>query len=65
MPWPLLFGQEVGFYEFFDVPLDGSVVRQSTRARYDSDDQVEHEETRYEVIVGGEVIETEEYTRSP
>lgn len=44
---------------------DGSVVRQSTRARYDSDDQVEHEETRYEVIVGGEIIETEEYTRSP
>ncbi len=36
-----------------------------TRARYDSDAQLEHTEDRYEVLVGGDVVETEEFSRSP
>ena len=42
-----------------------ATVRRWSRARYDSDAQLEHTEDRYEVIVDGEVVETEQHSRSP
>ena len=42
-----------------------TAVRRWSRARYDSAVQLEHTEDRYEVIVDGEIIETEEFSRSP
>ena len=44
---------------------DGSIVRRWERARYDADAQLEHTEDRYEIIVSGEVVKTEEHSRSP
>ena len=44
---------------------DGSTVQRWTRARYDSEAQLEHTEDRYEIIVGGEIVETEKHSRSP
>ncbi len=44
---------------------DGSSVRRWTRARYDSEAQLEHTEDRYEIMVDGEIVETEEHSRSP
>ncbi|MCH8066122.1 MAG: class I SAM-dependent methyltransferase [Chloroflexi bacterium] len=44
---------------------DGSTVRRWTRARYDSEAQLEHTEDRYEIIVDGEIVETEKHSRSP
>jgi ubiquinone/menaquinone biosynthesis C-methylase UbiE len=46
-------------------PGDGEVIRRWTRARYDHDEQLEHEENRYEVLRGGVVIATEHHARSP
>ncbi len=40
-------------------------ARRWSRARYDSDAQLEYTEDRYEVLVGGDVVETEEFSRSP
>ena len=42
-----------------------AAVRRWSRARYDSAAQLEHTEDRYEVIVDGEITETEEFSRSP
>ena len=42
-----------------------AVVRRWSRARYDSDAQLEHTEDRYEVLVDGEVVEMEAHSRSP
>ena len=42
-----------------------TAVRRWSRARYDSAAQLEHTEDRYEVLVDGEVVETEEFSRSP
>jgi SAM-dependent methyltransferase len=44
---------------------DGDTIRRFVRARYDHDQQVEHEENRYEVVRGGAVIETEFHSRCP
>jgi hypothetical protein len=44
---------------------DGSFVQRWTRVRYDSEAQLEHTEDRYEVLVDGAVVETEEFSRSP
>lgn len=44
---------------------DGSLVRRWTKARYDSELQLEHTEDRYEVIVDGAVVQQERYRRSP
>lgn len=44
---------------------DGAVVRRWTRARYDSEAQLEHTEDRYEVLVDDVVVETEDHSRSP
>jgi ubiquinone/menaquinone biosynthesis C-methylase UbiE len=44
---------------------DGSLVRRWSRFRYDRETQLEHTEDRYEVIVDGEIVETEHFSRSP
>lgn len=44
---------------------DGALVRRWARARYDVEQRLEHTEDRYEVIVDGEVVETERHRRSP
>ena len=46
-------------------PEDGALVRRIQRARFDMGTQLEHSEDRYEVIVRGEIVETEEHHRSP
>ncbi len=44
---------------------DGALVRRWTRVRYDLAAQLEHTEDRYEVIVDGEIMKTEQFGRSP
>jgi SAM-dependent methyltransferase len=44
---------------------DGTTVRRFIREMYDHDQQLEHEENRYEVLRGGEVIEEEFHSRCP
>ncbi len=44
---------------------DGAIVRRWTRARYDSETQLEHTEDRYEVVVAGKIVQEEQYSRSP
>ncbi len=46
-------------------PEDGAMIRRSIRTRYDLENQLEHEENRYELLVEGEVIQTEEHSRIP
>ena len=46
-------------------PEDGATIRRWTRARYDHDQQLEHEENRYEILQGGVVTQTEHLGRSP
>jgi SAM-dependent methyltransferase len=46
-------------------PEDGATVRRHQRARYHLDEQLEDSEDRYELVVAGEVIATEEHRRSP
>jgi SAM-dependent methyltransferase len=44
---------------------DGATVRRWSRGRFDPATQLDHEEDRYELIVDGEVVRTEEDRRSP
>jgi SAM-dependent methyltransferase len=44
---------------------DGATVRRFIREMYDHDQQLEHEENRYEVLRDGEVIEAEFHSRCP
>ena len=44
---------------------DGAIVRRWLRARFDHEQQLEHEENRYEVVRDGVVVETEFHERSP
>jgi ubiquinone/menaquinone biosynthesis C-methylase UbiE len=44
---------------------DGAIVRRWVRARYDSEEQLEHAEDRYEVVVDGEIVREEQHNRSP
>jgi hypothetical protein len=44
---------------------DGALVRRWQRMKFDDGEQLEHTEDRYEVIVGGRVIKTEEHRRTP
>ena len=44
---------------------DGLLVRRWCRARYDYEQQLEHEENRYEILRGDLVIRTELHARSP
>jgi ubiquinone/menaquinone biosynthesis C-methylase UbiE len=44
---------------------DGTTIRRWIRARYDHEQQCQHEENRYEVLRGGTVIEAELHARSP
>jgi SAM-dependent methyltransferase len=46
-------------------PDDGAVVRRWSKAIFDRVNQLDHTEDRYEVIRGGEVINTEHHVRSP
>ncbi len=47
------------------VRKDGATIRNSSRRRYDIPARLEYSEERYEVIVDGEIVATEEYSRSP
>ena len=44
---------------------DGDTIRRFIREMYDHDQQLEHEENRYEVVRDGEVIEAEFHSRCP
>jgi len=44
---------------------DGAIVRRWVRTQYDLDQQLEHEENRYEVLHSGVVVENEQCVRSP
>jgi len=44
---------------------DGAVARRWTRGRYDVENQLEHTEDRYEIILNGQVIASEHHQRSP
>jgi ubiquinone/menaquinone biosynthesis C-methylase UbiE len=44
---------------------DGTAIRRWIRGRYDHENQLQHEENRYEVLSGGEVIHSEFHSRSP
>lgn len=46
-------------------PQDGATVTRWIRARYDHERQLEHEENRYELVLDGEIITSETYSRSP
>ena len=46
-------------------PEDGTLVRRWCRARYDYEQQLEHEENRYEILRGDLVVRTESHARSP
>ena len=46
-------------------PEDGATVRRWIRTRYDHDQQLEHEENRYEVLRDGVVAYSEFHQRSP
>jgi len=46
-------------------PEDGATVRRQIRTKYDYAQQLEHTETRYEVVRDGAVVEEEMHARSP
>jgi len=46
-------------------PEDGTTIRRWIRARYDHEQQLDHEENRYEVLRDGVVVRTEMHGRSP
>jgi ubiquinone/menaquinone biosynthesis C-methylase UbiE len=46
-------------------PEDGALVRRWSRARYEPARQLEHTESRYEVVRDGEVVAEETHRRSP
>jgi SAM-dependent methyltransferase len=46
-------------------PEAGDLVRRWSRESYDVENQLESTEDRYEIIRGGQVIATEQHTRSP
>ena len=46
-------------------PEDGALIRRWQRTKFDDAAQLEHTEDRYEVLVGDEIVETEEHQRSP
>jgi len=46
-------------------PGDGLVIRRWIREQYDHVEQLEHEESRYELLRDGEIVETEHHRRSP
>jgi SAM-dependent methyltransferase len=46
-------------------PEDGATIRRWIRTRYDHDQQLEHEENRYEMLRDDVVVRTEAHARSP
>jgi SAM-dependent methyltransferase len=46
-------------------PGDAATIRRWIREKYDHEQQLEHEENRYELLRDGAVVETEHHSRSP
>jgi SAM-dependent methyltransferase len=46
-------------------PEDGALVRRWSRVRFDTENQLEHTEDRYEISLNGEVLANEHHQRSP
>jgi hypothetical protein len=46
-------------------PGDAATIRRWIREKYDHEQQLEHEENRYELLRDGVVVETEHHSRSP
>ncbi len=46
-------------------PEDGALIRRSARGRFDMEQQLEDSEDRYDVIVDGAVVETEQHLCAP
>ena len=46
-------------------PEDGATVRRLVRVRYDPENECEHTDDLYQVIVDGQVVEEARYVRSP
>lgn len=46
-------------------PADGAIVRRLQRFRFDLEEQLEHSEDRYEVLVDGAVVQEELHVNSP
>jgi SAM-dependent methyltransferase len=46
-------------------PEDGALVRRWARSTYDLRQQLEHTEDRYELLKDGEIVSSEEHSRSP
>jgi hypothetical protein len=46
-------------------PEDGALVRRWSRSTYDLRQQLEHTEDRYELLKDGEIVFSEEHSRSP
>jgi SAM-dependent methyltransferase len=46
-------------------PANGTTVRRWTRSTIDFDQKLEHTDDRYEILKDGQVVEVEEYSRSP
>ncbi len=44
---------------------DGTLVRRWSRSTFDNINQLEHTEDRYEILEAGDIIHTEDHTRSP
>lgn len=46
-------------------PADGAIVRRWSRTAFDADQRLDHTKDRFELVISGEVIATEEHSRSP
>jgi ubiquinone/menaquinone biosynthesis C-methylase UbiE len=46
-------------------PSDGALIRRYSRTTFDVENQLESTEDRYEILVNGEVVASEEHRRSP
>ena len=72
MPFMIIWSEASGHDTVWDwhkvreaVRPDGLTVRRWVRERYDPVEQLEHTEDRYELLRDGEVIYTENHSRSP
>ena len=46
-------------------PSDGALIRRWFRCWYDIENRIQHTEDRYEIIVNGEIVQSETYLSSP
>lgn len=69
MPFMLLWhaGQPLEEESVLEVtrPSDGATVRRISRSRYDPQNQLEHTETIFQVLVAGDLVDEERFVRSP